>query len=459
MEKSPDYSFILLILLLAGFLFFSANRGPDENDKNAIYQLMAEDSSAIQTLASYPELIRNYAFEVSTMPQELVKLNEIQRQSGSQFKSLLSSYPKEEQLKIWNLTRYDGLIDSLILRKMKSGEAMDTLLKYFPKEVYDDALYYTAYHFDLLLNMNKIKRRFNQSLEQLIKQYPPETKTAFRQLLESPEILSLLYTNMLFTVRLGNLYQKKPQFINRQFESINQELTRQKASEDADWNQKMKDAPTAQSEIQLEIKEFVLEYGYKQVALYNDGPDRVEIYVNLPYPYWCGYPWWSRYAPWFIFPYWHHSGFYFRLGNIVWLGPPSFVFLKWHFQNDLHIYYYPNVTNSCIQYYSSSPQRHTSESNDFVRQWVIDHKKYFAGDFTTNDKERVSRLKEYGKFIMDFDKQVNIGLLNDGQADEFLREHISDYPHLQLQPAVPTKCPAEQPKAHPKYFQKGKQHS
>ena len=458
MERPASYSFILFTVLI-GFLFFFAKPGFGDEDESAITRLFTEDSATVNTLAAYPGDIKDAALIATTTPQLITRLNDIQRRTNSQFINLVAPYPKDEQLRIWNMMCYEGLLDSTISNTMISGQALKQALKAYSNPMREEALHYTLKSYDLLLNINRVKKEFNQSFGQLIKPYPTPTQDAFRKLMRHAELLGLFYNNMLFTVRLGNIQQKNPDFLRQHLASLSLELGKQKAKDADDWKQKMKDATEARRELIQELKDFTKEnrYDIDDTNLYDTVKPEQAVLVS--YPYWCGHPWWVQYSPWFIYPYWYHCGFYFRQGDTIWLGPPSYFFLRWHLQNDLHLYHYPAITNACIQYYCQGQHRTVSECNGWIQQWINVHKKYFPDDFLSNDKERIVRIKEYGKFIMDFEEQVNTGILTDDQQDEFLQNHANDYPHLHMPSALPAKCPPEQSKEHAKPFQKRKLHS
>jgi hypothetical protein len=459
MEKPPVYSLISFIAIFAGVLLFFVKPGFGEEDKTMLNSLAKEDSTGVYMLAGYPENLRISVFEASSMPQEIVKLKDIQRQSAGHFRLLLTKYPGGEQLKIWNLTRYEGLIDTLTSNQLILPGPADTVIKGFPKEIYKDAIYYKQNHFDLLLSMNKVKKEFLQSFEALIKQYPPQSQKAFRQLLSHPDLIDLLYNHMLLTVRLGNFSRANPEIQKEWFDTLSRELNRQQAKADSEWNQKTGNDPLAQKEILVEAKEYISANGYLSMNFYIDDSAGKEGNAGIPYPYWCGYPDWVEPAGWFSFAYLQKCGFYLQQDKIFWRSPPTAAFLKWHFKNEKHLYQFPSFTSLCIEYYCSLWLQSRTEGDELVQQWVTNHSKYFAPDFSSNGKERSARLKDYGRFMTDFNKQVEDGFLLDGQQDKFLQEHASAYPHLQLQLNGPANCPEEEKKAHPKIIQKDNHHS
>jgi hypothetical protein len=71
---------------------------------------LVEDSSSINKLAAYPADIRNNAFLAATQPDGITWIINIQRQSNIKFRNLIAPYSLPGQQKLWNLTRYNGLI-------------------------------------------------------------------------------------------------------------------------------------------------------------------------------------------------------------------------------------------------------------------------------------------------------------------------------------------------------------
>ena len=336
-------SFFLLILLCYSNCIA-------QNEKDTFAQLLAEDGADISTIAGYSEALRYAVFEACTQPQGIANMNDLQKNSAQHFRALISSYTKEEQQKIWNLTRYQGLINKLTSTGSLSKQALEDVLKAYPNAIHDDAMNYTQNRFDVIKNINRINEDFDNAFEETIKTYRPFVQKAFRDLLNTPELISLLNNNMHMAVHLGGIYQKNPEFLKQQFDALNLEQAEQKAKDLEEWKQKMKEDPEAEKELQQSAKEYAQQYGYSESDYYETDPVYINRYVFVPYPYWCGYPWWYEYEWWYPYPYWYHWGFCQWQGNVYWHSPPSWFFVHWHFHRHPHFHHYPHLTNTYINY-------------------------------------------------------------------------------------------------------------
>src|SRR4051812_4071897 len=86
----------------------------------AILDRTFSQDSALNALALYPQNVRTQILEVSGHPNALIRMEAIQKNSRDEFKKLLLDYDQAEQQKIWDITRYPGLVDSLVEGGKKS---------------------------------------------------------------------------------------------------------------------------------------------------------------------------------------------------------------------------------------------------------------------------------------------------------------------------------------------------
>ena len=82
---------IILALLLSGVYVLHA-----QNNNASLQQIMKQGSIDINTLAAYPENVRQNMFEVAMHPEGVAKLNDVQKKSYTDFKSLIASYSKND---------------------------------------------------------------------------------------------------------------------------------------------------------------------------------------------------------------------------------------------------------------------------------------------------------------------------------------------------------------------------
>ena len=435
---------LIFLPVLICFALCTSRLANAQNPKDELTQLMIDDSMDINAIALYPQATRENIFKVSAHSEGIVKLDDAQKKSQESFRNLIASYSKDEQQKIWNLTRYNDLISQLAATKGKKKKVED-VLKSFPADVHNDALEYAVNHKDLIASLDKMNKDFNAGFQNIVSGYSQDDQKAFREMLNTPEAFSLLSKNMHMTVHLGNIYQSDAAMMRQQFDSLNLVLAEQKAKENEEWKKEMKDNPDAQKEMKESADEYEKENqsaggtGEKDYA--NTDPVVVEHYVLVPYPYWCGYPYWYTYDYWYPYPYWYHTGFYYHNGEMIWMGPPSWYFVHWHFHHHPHYYHYPHLTNVYINHYYYGPRRVISRNRVEVHTWMRNNENSLPRDFKANNEQRIDRIRELGKADTDLDNFHNNNPGKNLTRDEFIKQHQDEYPHLKQPVAIEKENP------------------
>ncbi len=428
----------IVFCLLSLCFFYQTCYSNDE--KETFQQLLNEDSADVSLIAAYPAKVRSAVFEVCTQPQGIATIANVQKESQAKFRSLLSSYSKDEQQKIWNLTRYSGLISKLVNATQLSKQELEDLLKDYPKEVQETGINYALHHFELLKTIAGLDTRFTLLFKDAIKTYSPVSQTAFSELLGTPELISMLNNNMRMAVNLGVIYQKNPDYVKEQFDAINLQQAQQKAIDLEEWKQKMKDDPEAEKELQQSTKEYADEVGYSASDYYETDPAIINNYVMVPYPYWCGYPSWYEYEWWYPYPYWYHWGFTYWHGQVFWHSPPSWFFVHWHFHRHPHFHRYPHITNIYFSYYYGH-HRLEVRASETLHRWYEENNQVLPKDFNSNDKNRVEVIRDFGKLEEDYHKENITGTGNLNRYD-FLTKNADKYPALK-QPLPQQPTPAD----------------
>ncbi|HLG34308.1 MAG TPA: hypothetical protein VI757_05455 [Bacteroidia bacterium] len=418
-----------------------------QSAQDELAQLMRDDSVDVTSIAMYPQNVREIIFRVSTHPEGVAKLNDMQKKSNQSFRNLIASYSKEEQNKIWNLTRYTKLMEQLAGTKGKKRKA-ENVLKNFPADIHDDAYNYAVNHHDLIVAIDKLDKEFDNSFISIVANYSPDDQSAFRRLMNTPEALSLLNRNMHLTVHLGDIYKNNPVLLRQQLDSLSTLVAEQNAREKEEWKKEMQQNPDAQKELKQSAEQYAKDNGYSENDYRDTDPKIIERYVYVSYPYWCGYPWWYEYDYWYPYPHWHHWGFYYWHGDIFWFGPPSWYFLYWHFHH--HHYYqhfhdYPHITNSYLNHYYYGPRRSSSGNSAEVHRWMQQNETALPRDFKTNTPLRVERIREFGKSEID---RENFNRANPGKnisRDEFMKPRTEAYPNLKQPVEIPPPLPKSTP--------------
>ena len=419
-------------------------------DRVLLDQLRKEEQKTIEAIALYPEEERKVILTAATHPEVIVRIQNMQEKTAEEFRSLLSYLDEEDQKKVFNVARYNELIEDLTSggRKKRKKE-LDVLLEDYPEEIRDQATYLNSNHFRLLEEINRQRFSSYVAFENMISEYPKDVQDAYRKLIMLPEVMGILSENLNMNVLLGDLYKSKPKQLLAELDSLNIVAAEQKSKELNDWKRTLEENPEAMSEYEQASRKFAQEQGYEETEYASSVPDRraTEIYaygVSRPYDYWFGCPWWYAYDCWYPYPYWYHWGYYYGPGNtIVFVGLPSSYYLHWHFYYGSHLYYYPYFTDCIFQYYHGYPYSNTNITV-VTNYWIQNESPNLPNNWLHDDPNRVDRIKEYGKFKMDYVAATRDRTDKIPTQREFLEGRANDYPSLK--PVLKEKkAPARRP--------------
>ena len=414
------------VLLLIVSLYLISNNYA-QNDSN---YLTEEDSAALNALVMYPEAVRIDILEACMVPAGILKISDLQKKSSAEFVKLVGNYKKEEQEIFWNLSRYPDLITILAENKDISEDRFSTILENYPEEIRNPARLANKNNFYVLQEINKIQNNTQNEFEQIIYTYPVRTQQAYRELLNYPEVLSLLNEHLNLTIRAGDRYKKDPKGTLQIADSINLVITRQNAKELADWKEEIQKDPEQEKELKNASSDYLAYNGYNKDEINNSiDYEYINNYKCVPYPYWFGYPVWYPYNYWYPYPYWYDCGFYYNSFNqIVIIGLPSYYFTNWYFYYPIHIHHYPHLCNTYIKHYYG-PRRPTHRNTVIVHNWVRDKSKYLPNDFISNNSKRVEVIRQIGKLDVDVQKQ-HPGFVTSQNRDKYFENNKNKYPAL-----------------------------
>ena len=242
---------------------------------------------------------------------------------------------------------------------------------------------------------------------------------------------------MNLTILLGDSYEKDPEHIKSELDSLNLVLAEKKAREINEWKEYLEANPEAMEEFEQASEAFARDQGYEE-RLYDDNyytEDKVrEVYVTTywqPYPYWFGWPWWYGYACWYPYPWWYHWGYYYGPANvIVFVDLPSPYFMYWHFHHYAHFYYYPHFTDVVVNYYYNNPDINNSISSS-VAEWKEESQTELPENWLDNKEDRVERIREYGKFKMDYNSTLREINTEAPSQREYMKSNQQRYPLIE----------------------------
>jgi len=390
-----------------------------------------EDSAAINALAMYPDTVRLNIFEACMYPAAIVNIGTLQKNTSSQFSNLVGSYNKDEQEDLYNLSRYPGLIANLVQGGRKSDDQLNGILMNYPNEIRATAISYAKGNFETLQRIDNLQAQTNAQFEQIIYDLPPRTQDAFRDLIQLPEIISILNDHLELAVRVGDRYRRDPQHVIYKMDSANIAETQQHAQEVAEWKQFVKDNPDAAKDLKSAGDEYAQENGYSQDEI-NTVPsaDYVDNYTCYPYSYWFGYPAWYPYSYWYPYPFWFDCGYYYdAFGNMVVIGMPSYYFTNWYFYYPEHWHRYPHLGDHYINHYYGHRDSHTGNSY-VVHRWVDDNRNYLPQDFVQNKSKRAETIRQVGQMHVDAEKKIGGRNVSPEQRNEYFQKNVSKYPEL-----------------------------
>ncbi len=443
-DMKTSFFFILVFLSI----FISDTRA---QDMNILKGLSEEEENAIEAIALYPAKEREAILEASLHPEILVRMENIRSTTEAKFKETISGLAEANQKKIYNLSRYPDLITKICaVGDGRSNTEMADILKSYPEEIHADALFSNQNYFSLLREVNNLYMGAEEAFQTVLSTYPEKVREAYRQLDQLPGVTSILTDNMKMTVLLGDLYSKQPMQIMKALDSLNVVVAEQQASDLKDWKQKLEEDPAAMTEYENAAEEFASDEPYDDDVY--DGPlperysNRVVVHeVWRPYQYWFGWPSWYADECWYPYPLWYHSGFYYGPGHkIVIIGLPSNVFFNWHFHHDSHFYHYPHFTDQIIRHYYG-PRNFGSHVQPVIKRWEEDHRSELPDNWFNDDKNRANRIREYGKFKMDYDKKVGVKTEKSPTEREFLEKNANRYPTLKPVLTEKPESPRTQP--------------
>ncbi len=407
-----------------------------QTEKELLAQLLEEEQSTVEALALYPESTRVAILEAARYPESLIKLESLQGKTSAAFRSILEPYPKEVQEKVWDLTRYNGLVAALVDGGQKRGADLDKALQDYPSEILRRAQDMSYDYFPLLVEVNRLNRQWDGAFNELVSTYPPTTRSAIQELVELPEVLNLLTDNIRLTVLVGDLYQRNPAWLLKQMDSLNIVVAEARAKELDAWKNTLENDPQAREELEKSARDYVSDYGYDDEFynyddVYYEEQTIVQYhYYHYNYPYWFGYPYWYPYPRWRPYPYWYDWGFYYGPGRgLIVIDLPSYWFVNWYFYYPWHHYYYPNLSSRFANHYYGHRTSSSSITTN-VRTWKGRNQEVVTDTWINRARTDATAFREYGKFETERQKYNNAHPDKPVTQGQFLDKNSRKYPDL-----------------------------
>ena len=433
------------LIFLAGLILIISTASA-QHEKELLTEIFEEDRAAIDALVLYPKETRLVILETASSPQALIKLERIQQKTSAQFKDLLEKEAKATQQIIWDLTRYPNLVNRLIFEGDKKKKKIEQVLQNYPSIIHERAMDAGRNHYDLLVQIDELNQSSKKAFGLVLKDFPVNTQKALRTLVELPEVLTLLTDNIQLTILVGDLYQKDPEWLIQQSDSLSVEVNRLNEEEVQQWQEGLENDSDALANLKAASEEFAKENGHDDLYYESENEDDLYYYTEpeedfervsrvehhyYHYPYWYGYPSWYVTPRWRPYPSWWDWGFYFQPNRVaVFVRLPSFYFTNWYFHHPHHHYYYPYLTNHFVRHTHRAPRTHNSPVRISVNNWRDQNRTVITNEWLTNKKNRVNRIREFGRFEssrQDFNRKNPDRKVN---QKTYLRDNSLRYPRI-----------------------------
>jgi len=312
------------------------------------------DPKSLQSaVASYRDDVRQSILLVSQQPQVLARLANQQAQTQQAFTALIQPFGQTKQGWFYDMARFPDLLHTLATLPAGSDKAtVQTITKTLPADLQETAWKLYRHHNADLVQADNLNQQADQSFAALLAPLDAPTQAAFRQLMNLPDVLSMLTSQPEQTAQLGQSYQADPDGITQQLATMHDNQDAQNKQELAAYQRELNQDPQAQQELQQAGQAYAQANGYSSNGI-NPNPAwaSMSAYNQNPYSYWFGYPYWYGSPLWYPSAFGYGTGFYYGLGgNMVVFGLPSIGFSNWFFNRGYG--YYPHLYNRFNAYYT-----------------------------------------------------------------------------------------------------------
>lgn len=335
-------------------------------------ELEEADRKALETIAGHDAELRDSVLKASLHPDVLVETQRIQEQSSASFSDRISRLDKKQQEQIWEIVREPGLLDELATENRPSRSELDAIVARHPASLAPAIRTFGSQRHDLLVDVAEVHRRASDRFDAAVEDLDAESQQAFRDLVDQPELLSVLVRRVNLVVRLGDSYRKNPRDTRSYLSALAKDVEQRKAADQAEWKQRIESDPKAAAELDEAARAYSDENGYDYEELTSPQVrSRVSVVVH-PYPYWFGYPVWYADSYFYPYGYWYpypvYFGYYHHRSHFVWYGPPSLAFMHWFYFGHHH-HHYTHLSGSFSRHYYGrryAPTYYNVTVNNFI---------------------------------------------------------------------------------------------
>ena len=431
---SRNILFLLLILFSIDYSFGQVT----EVDEVFLQGEGSEEQEMLKAIVLYPDDVIQNVLIVASNPVVLSRIGIMQQNSRKNFIALIQDLDEEVQKDLWDISRYPGLLEALVYNDIIK-------INSYPAEVIEKASYLKKDYYDVIEKMYDLQSSNENYLGELLSQLNLDIQKAFNNLIELPEIFSLLYENIDRTILIGDEWFQDPNKINNTIDSLSIVAAEEHTKELEDWKRKVENNP----ELVEELKELQEEYAEQQLEeknyaddLYSDYDDEVYediieedynttvIHKYYNYPYWFGYPYWHEVPRWRPYPTWYDWGFYWSASNtLIVVDLPSSFFVHWYFSYPLHYRWYPRVTNRFIDHHYGH-RSHGSSIYAGVSSWKKNNSDVVIDSWLRNKTYRNKYLNEFSEMEVQRTRYNETNQNQKLNQKEYLSRYSSRYKNL-----------------------------
>lgn len=349
MKSLNNFPTAKLVVLSLG-LFFAQGPSVLAQVSDPTPQPVSSDAgqSLVSSVASYRDDVRQSVLLVSQQPQVLTHLAQQQASSQQAFDDLIHSFGQTKQGWFYDIARFPDVLHTLAtLPDGTDRQTVQGVTKALPANVQETAWKLYRHHHGDLEQVDNLNQQAAQAFNTLIAPLDGPTQTAFRQLINMPDVLSLLTQQLDETTKLGRDYQVDPASVSQNLTALHDKLDAQNKQELADYQRQLDQDPQARQELAQAGKAYAQANGINPNPAWPNNP----VYYQNPYSFWFGYPTWYGSPMWYPSAFGYGAGFYYGPGgNMIVYGLPSFGFSNWFFNYGYG--YYPRLYNRFNNYYT-----------------------------------------------------------------------------------------------------------
>jgi len=422
-----------ILILMSGYLLFGPLMINAQTEKELLTDLLLEEQEAVNAIVLYPVDVRNLIFEATQYPEVLIKIENIHSRTSQAFLAIVENDDREVQEMLWDLSRYPNLIPRLVKVRDENPAELEKALINYPEIIHPRAKEAFKYDMELLIRIDELKLSAEQTFQDVLSSYPPDVRDLFIELIELPEVLSILTEHIKLTILVGDVYKNQPEWIIKKADSLHLEVAKQNAEELENWKKSLAENPQAQTELEESAESYQSGLENDQYYDYDEEPEVIvqRVYYNYHYPYWFGYPHWYNYPRWRCYPSWYYLGFYPSLTQgIIVVNLPSFHFMYWYFLYPSHHYRYSRLSAHFVGHYRDYRYASRNSISSAVDNWRQTNRNVISKDWLNNDDRLPNRFREYGAFELDRSNYNRQNLKNQVSKEDFLQSRTQRYPAM-----------------------------